>query len=122
VVKLDSSGNIIWQRCFGGNDSDKGYSIIETTDGEHILTGDTWSENGDVKGNHGSSDAWLVKLDSSGTLIWQRCLGGSKSGEIGNAIVSIPDGGLILVGDNWSNDGDATEKHGGSDAWVLKLK
>ena len=68
VVKLDENGNIQWQKCLGGSDSDKAYSIQQTSDGGYIVAGLAYSNNGDVYGNHGESDMWIVKLDENGNL------------------------------------------------------
>lgn len=89
------------------------------------MAGKTESNDGDVSGNHGGdlntlSDAWVVKLNGSGTIQWQKCLGGSGS-EIGNAIKQTTDGGYIMAGHTHSNNGDVSGKHGGWDAWVVKL-
>ena len=66
-----------WQKCLGGSDWDDAYSIQQTTDGGYIVAGGPESNDGDVSGNHGFDDYWVVKLSSSGTLEWQKCLGGS---------------------------------------------
>jgi hypothetical protein len=59
----------------------------------------------DVSGNHGMSDFWIVKLDGSGDIQWQKCLGGSRQ-EISSSIQLTTDGGYIVAGYTWSNDGD----------------
>jgi len=123
VVCLSASGDIQWQRCLGGSEYDIGNSIRQNTDGSYILTGETWSNDGDVSGNHGSPDVWAVKLDNNGNIWWQKCLGGSEY-EASYAIQQTADGGYILAGETWSNDGNVSGKHGGeweSDAWVVKL-
>jgi hypothetical protein len=62
-VKLNSSGDIEWQKCLGGTDNDYAYSIQQTSDGGFIVAGETWSNDGDVSGNHGGYfDSWVVKL------------------------------------------------------------
>ena len=120
VVKLDSNGALLWQKCLGGSGWDEGRDIQQTTDGGYIVAGVTWSNDGNVTGNHGSSDAWVVKLDSKGALLWQKCLGGSGWDE-GRDIQQTTDGGYIVAGVTWSNDGDVSGNHGSSDAWVVKL-
>src|SRR4051794_1392598 len=54
--------NITWQKSLGGTDNDIANSIQQTTDGGYIVAGETQSTNGDVTGNHGSYDYWVVKL------------------------------------------------------------
>ncbi|HPU47245.1 MAG TPA: hypothetical protein PLQ91_06455 [Bacteroidales bacterium] len=120
IVKLNSSGDIIWQKCFGGTDDDVATSIQQTSDGGFIVAGYTSSNDGDVSGNHGGGDYWVVKLDSSGTIQWQKCLGGTDNDEA-KSIQQTSDGGYIVAGETWSNDGDVSGNHGNSDYWVVKL-
>jgi hypothetical protein len=120
VVKLNSSGDIEWQKCLGGTYYDYAYSIQQTSNGGFIVAGSTNSINGDVSGYHGYFDYWVVKLNSSGDILWQKCLGGT-SDDYANSIQQTSDGGFIVAGYTNSNDGDVTENHGGYDTWVVKL-
>jgi hypothetical protein len=68
VFKLNSNGDIVWKKTYGGSVDDTGGSII-TTIGEYILTGTTSSNDGDFSGmNKGVSDIFVMKLDSNGNL------------------------------------------------------
>jgi hypothetical protein len=120
VIKLNSSGVIIWQKCFGGNSDEISGSVQETTDGGFIVGGKTYSNNGDVSGNHGLSDIWVAKLNASGVLQWQNCFGGSGDESV-CSIQQTSDGSYILTGDTNSNDGDVLGNHGSKDIWVAKL-
>jgi len=120
IVKLNSSGTILWQKCLGGTDTDDANSIQQTSDGGFIVAGLTHSNDGDVSGNHGWYDAWVVKLNSSGNIEWQKCLGGTIS-DYANSIQQTSDGGFIVAGYTESNDGDVSGFHGSYDAWVVKL-
>jgi hypothetical protein len=120
IVKLSSQGLIQWQKCLGGSGDEFGFAIDQTTDGGYILSGSTMSNDGDVSGNHGGNDAWVVKLSSQGLIQWQKCIGGSGS-EYGFAIDQTTDGGYILSGGTSSNDGDVIGNHGANDGWVVKL-
>ena len=121
VVKLNSSGDIIWQKCFGGTNEDYAYSIQQTSDSGFIVAGYTFSNDGDVSGYHGYFDYWVVKLNSSGDIEWQKCLGGTNN-DYANSIQQTSDGGFIVAGYTESNDGDVSGYHGGDyDAWVVKL-
>ncbi|OFY91658.1 MAG: hypothetical protein A3K10_10975, partial [Bacteroidetes bacterium RIFCSPLOWO2_12_FULL_31_6] len=120
VLKLDTSGVITWQKALGGTGNDNAGSIQQTVDGGYILAGYSESNDGDVAGNHGSSDFWVVKLDSNSVIIWQKCLGGSDV-DIAKSIQQTTDGGYVVAGTSNSNDGDITGNHGGTDYWVVKL-
>jgi hypothetical protein len=119
IVKLDIAGNIQWQKTLGGTSSEEPYSVIQTSDGGYMAAGFTFSNNGDVTGNHGNKDYWLVKLDGSGNLQWQKCYGGSAVDEA-HSVEQTNDGGYIVAGYSGSNDGDVSGNHGGSDYWILK--
>ena len=85
------------------------------------MAGYTESNDGDVSGYHGGDyDAWVVKLNSSGDILWQKCLGGTID-DRAYSIQQTSDGGFIVAGFTVSNDGDVSGNHGASDAWVVKL-
>ena len=120
VVKLSNTGTIEWQKTLGGTSTDISYSIQQTNDGGYIVTGYTTSNEGDVFGNHGSDDFWVVKLSTTGTIEWQKTLGGGGI-ELASKIQQTTDGGYIVTGYTYSNDGDVSGNHGGKDIWVVKL-
>lgn len=120
IVKLNNVGNIVWQRSIGGQESEDILVIRETFDGDYILAGETESKDGDVEGNHGKKDCWVVKLDSNGNVLWQKCYGG-KDEDISNDIQEVKEGGYILSGTTHSHDGDTKKHHGGDDVWLLRL-
>lgn len=122
VVRVDINGTIVWQRCLGGIGADQAHAIRQTTDGGFIVVGETYSTGGDVIGNHGGGDAWVVKLSENGTTQWQRCFGGS-SWDVASDVWPTIDGGYIFAGWSRSQDGDVTGVHGmiAEDFWVVKL-
>lgn len=121
VVKLSGTGNLIWQKSFGGSQFDNAYSIQLTPDAGYIMVGSSSSTNGDVTGNHGNDDYWVVKLDSAGVLQWQKSFGGSQV-DYGHSIRLTTDGGYVIAGMASSNDGDVTNKHGLlGDYWIIKI-
>lgn len=118
VVKITDGGNIEWQKSFGGSDNEKAYSIKQTPDGGYAVFGFAASIDGDVTGNHGLSDYWLVKLDASGNLQWQKTYGGTESDK--GAVLALDPDGYVMTGQSQSSDGDATFNHGGYDYWIVK--
>ncbi len=120
VIKLSATGAIMWQKSFGGTGLDLAHDIRQTPDSGYILVGGSSSNDGDVSGNHGGEDYWVVRLTSTGSIIWQASLGGSGD-DIASAIQQTPDGGYIVTGKSESNDGDVTGNHGNFDYWVVKL-
>jgi hypothetical protein len=67
LVKLSDSGILEWEKSIGGSNDDVAYSVEQTTDGGFIVAGYSGSNDGDVSGNHGASDYWIVKLSPEGT-------------------------------------------------------
>lgn len=120
ILKLNSNGDIEWEQNYGGSDYDFPNSIIETSDGGFAVAGESKSDDGDVNGNLGFNDYWIIKLDNNGSLLWEENYGGS-SFDIPYTIVEATDGGLIVSGYSKSDDGDATENKGEDDYWVIKL-
>ncbi len=121
IAKIDNTGTLVWEKSLGGSDRDVAYAVTLASDGGYVLTGHTFSNDGNVSGNHGNVDVWVVKLDDSGTLDWQKCLGGTKD-ETAYAIRQTTDGGYILTGETGSDDGDVSGNHGiNLDYWVVKL-
>lgn len=120
LIKIDGNGNLLWEKSFGGSSADQGSDLIETTSGELIITGEVLSNNGNVSGNHGFTDAWVAKLDSNGNLLWQNALGGTMV-DYFLAITETDDGGFIATGNTFSDNGDVSNNLGESDIWIVKL-
>jgi hypothetical protein len=123
IVKIDVSGNLVWQKTLGGSGDDIAYGIVPSTDGGFVVAGSTQSDNnGDVGANHGDFDLWVVKLNATGNLVWQKTVGGSRY-DGAYSIATSPDGGFVFVGEtNSNNSGDVGTNHGGFlDLWVVKL-
>lgn len=119
VLKLDSGGNLQWQKALGGYQDDMAYTIKQTTDGGYIMAAQTASYSGDVTISYGSYDYWIVKLDASGNITWQKSLGGSGYDEA-HSIVETADG-YVMGGVAYSQDNHITSSYGGGDAWLVKL-
>lgn len=121
VVKLDSALNIEWEKLLGGTLEDGGNSVELTPDGGYMIAGYTYSNDGDVLGNHGDSDIWVVRLDSQGNIIWQRCYGSGGSHEDkGYQIMRSGSNYIILAHVGWLN-GDVTTWNGYYDVWIAAI-
>jgi hypothetical protein len=108
VVKLDSSGNVQWAKTIGGSDDDRAYSIIQSSDGGYVVAGLTWSFGA------GYDDMYVVKMDSSGNVVWTKTIGGSYY-DGAYSIIQSPDRGYVVVG------GTSSFGEGGWDIYVVKL-
>jgi hypothetical protein len=92
LIKTDSLGNIEWQKAFGGNGEDWGYSVQQTKDKGYIITGRT-NSYGDTL----YDDVYLIKTDSIGNLSWQKNIGGNRS-DRGLCVRQTEDKGYIIAG------------------------
>jgi hypothetical protein len=97
VIKLDETGALQWQKCYGGSTDDKAYDIKQTSDGGYIVVGKDSSGDGNVTEWRGYTDGWIVKLDRTGNLQWQKSIGGSYS-DVFKSVVQTVDGGYLVVG------------------------
>ena len=120
VVKTDSLGAIQWQTSLGGSGVDIARSVQQTSDGGYIIAGQSTSTNGDVTGNYGNVDFWVTRLSSTGTLQWEKSLGGTAA-DVANSIKQTTDGGYIVAGKTKSNDGIVTGNNGSENVWLIKL-
>ncbi len=121
IVKISSNGNIEWAKSYGGYATDFSSCIKQTADSGYIVTGTSYSSDGDVTGNHGQSDFWTIKLDAAGGLVWQKALGGNGEERSFHLIQSY-DGSYIVAGyTNSAGNGDVSGNHGFDDFWVVNL-
>src|ERR1035437_4895012 len=120
VVKLDTGGAIQWAKCYGGSQDEEPSSIIQTLDGGYAVAGVTGSSDGDVSGNHGNYDYWIIKLSDTGALQWQICLGGTNDDEA-TSIIQTNDTNYVIAGYAFSHDGEVTGNIGAEDYWIVKL-
>lgn len=124
VIKLNVSGNIEWQKTFGGIYADELKSIQQTKDEGYIIGGYSNSPKSDDKSddNFGEGDFWIIKLDKNGTLQWEKTIGASQDDNL-FALSQTIDGGFILGGNSNSGASNSKTKANGkgSDFWVVKL-
>ena len=120
IIKVDSEGNLIWSRCFGGSNNDNFFSIYETNNGDYLIAGITSSKDNDISDNHGKYDGWIMEVSSTGNKLWSKCFGGSIDDTL-NGIIQATDGGYMAVGNVWSTDGDFSGNHNLTDSCLIKV-
>lgn len=120
ILKLSSSGNLIWEKSFGGSEIDNARAITATQDGNYLIVGDTRSYDIDVSTNKGAADIWVIKINTNGDLLWEKTFGGSSFDGV-QAIHKTQDNEFIIAGNSRSADGDLTKNQGQNDAWLLKI-
>jgi len=108
VGRLDGKGNLLWKRALGGSQNDAATSIVILPDGEILLAGFTRSRG------RGRADAWILRLDGQGKVLWERTFGGSGF-DIPWSIALAADGGFVFAGETGA--GGRQDR----DAWVMRL-
>jgi hypothetical protein len=131
VLKFDGNGNKIWDRALGGMAEDVGRSVAPGPDGSVVVLCTSGSGpivfpeigiSDKTEAPRGNLDYWVVKLDASGGIVWQKTLGGSGE-EQARELIATSDGGFLVGGDSKSNiSGEKTSNSRGfNDYWVVKL-
>ncbi len=119
IAELDSLGNLLSQRCYGGLSVDNISNIIIAGSYYYIM-GETASNNGDITNNNGGYNIWLAKLDSTGNIIWQNNYGGIFAEGCYNGH-QTSDSGFVVCGIAFDDDGIITGTHGFEDYLILKV-
>lgn len=105
-LKIDASGNMLWSKTYGGTESDKAYAVTETAGG-CVIAGDTRSKGA------GDTDGWIIKVDASGDLVWDKTVGGAGF-DMPTCVSAVNDG--FLVGGFTFSFGN-----GERDFWLFKV-
>lgn len=122
VLKFNANDELEWSKTFGGSSNDHGYDIVQTSDLGYVILGYSQSNDGDVDMNYGNSDAWVLKLDAEGNILWKNTFG-FVGGDTGFIITPSSDGGFLLTGllDAFASGGQGILKHPGGNYWMIKI-
>jgi len=105
VIRTDSYGNATWVKDYSQTSGDDyGNSIIQTSDGGYAIAGQT-----DIFGN---GDAWLIKINATGDLTWDKTYNGSAGADFAYSIIQTSDGGYAM--------GGTIDFNGNGYAWIIK--
>ncbi len=120
VLKIDNKGILEWEKSLGGGNNDVGYALVQSADNGILVVGFTESVDGHVSNHHDKEDVWIVKLDVSGNLEWEKSMGGSGY-DTATSVINSGSDGYIVTGWTESDNGDIGINKGGSDIWIVKL-
>lgn len=124
IIRLDSLGNLVWEKDIRGSGNDALWSIKSTSDGGFIIGGTSDSPFGGDKthASYGGTDYWVLKLDSLGNIQWDNVYGGSDDEDLWT-VMETSDGGFLIGGDSRSGiSGNKTQgTFGVNDFWIVKV-
>jgi hypothetical protein len=107
LLKIDASGSLLWNKTYGGSQSDKAYAVAKTAGG-YVIAGDTRSKG------EGDTDAWIIKIDLNGNLFWDKTVGG-EGFDMPTCIAVSNHGGYLVGGFTFSFG------NGERDFWLFKV-
>jgi Secretion system C-terminal sorting domain len=123
LLHIDSVGNVLDSRMYGGPGFDEMQDVVQTKDGGYLIGATSNAAGGDVPGHYGSGfsvDAWAIKLDSNFNIVINWWWGGSGADGVGS-IVEYPDGSIAIAASSNSDDHDVTSNYYWVDTWLIKL-
>ena len=100
LAKTDATGNLLWNMTYGGTGNEYAYDVVQTLEGGYALSGQTNSFGA------GSNDAWLIKTDAAGNMLWNMTYGGTGN-DAAIHIIQSADGGYAFAGWAYSTNQDA---------------
>jgi len=128
VLKLTKEGAIVWSKTYGGSGDDRAEKIIKTSDGGYAVVGYSRSNDNDVSANEGLQDYWIVKLNATGDILWEKSFGFAGI-DRAFSVIQTKDNGYFITGflDVTASNGDgndqknASQRHGVGEFWGIKL-
>ena len=120
TILINSYGEMIWEKSFGGSGIDQAKAVINDFNGSYKIIGSSFSQDKDISNPKGSSDIWLITIDKYGNLLSEISFGGTDF-DSGMALVESFDKSIFIVGHSRSSDGYFTYNAGENDIVILHL-
>lgn len=120
LLRFSANGELINSVSYGGNFIDIPANIIELHNGDFLISAHTMSSDGDVSSSIGQFDFWLIKINRSGKIIWERTFGGTDE-DYSVKTIELPDNNLMFLGHSTSLDVDLPQNYGDYDISLIKL-
>ncbi|MBZ0242682.1 MAG: hypothetical protein K8F24_05670, partial [Bacteroidales bacterium] len=120
-ISFGQNMEISWQSCFGGSEADRAFDMVALQNG-YLIVGGSNSTDGDISGNIGRGDGWLVKVDINGVMEWEKSIGGTN-GEYIVRIIPTQNNSFYLIASSSSSDGDISYDPypDSEDFWIVKI-
>lgn len=125
VVKINSRGDILWQRTYGGNSTEWLANFYPSPNGGYMIGAMSGSDPGfdKTESNRGDRDFWIFHISEEGEKCWDKTIGGDSADQPMHGFIDL-EGNYVLAG--WTDSdasGDKSEvSRGGRDGWVVKIK
>ncbi|MEO9870881.1 DUF4493 domain-containing protein [Ekhidna sp.] len=119
LIKMSSTGTVQLKKSYGGTDNEFPSSVQVLPGNGYLISGDSFSSDGDLPSNKGRFDLWSIEVDYMGNLLTSRTYGGSNQDQAGRSIKRA-DGTYLTVGASASSDGDVPKNRGIYDIWVFE--
>lgn len=120
IIKINASGNIVWQKAYGSSKSDYASTIVQVSNKSYIVCGRASAGDGDLTLNNGAADLWVFKITDVGILLWSKNFGGSNT-EMANCVFKNSDGDVLIGASSNSSDKDVKNHYGDNDYWLVKI-
>lgn len=133
VYKTSDNGQLQWHAVTGGSGVEYGV-VKQTSDGGYIVSGYTYSDDGDAVGTLGVTDLLVVKLNADGTKAWSNIYGGEGDEYFGYSyqfnqpyhlkvanILETNNGYVISALTHNTGNGSLPGSHGEEDSWLIKI-
>lgn len=120
LIKINRSGEIIWEKVFGGTDEDYAVKTIELQDHSIVFLGHSTSLDVDLPQNYGDYDVSLIKISVKGDILWSKNFGGSYN-DFASDMLLMPNGNIFIGASTFSKDFDISKNNGNSDTWLLEI-
>jgi hypothetical protein len=123
VAKLNANGGMDWQYNYGGSQDDIALGVAELPSGEFVVTGTSYSNDGDIVdhvGSNLSSDIWCIRISPEGALLWSKSFGTTGNDLAGCVLYKNPNQ-IILAGTKWVSDATDEGIPYNSDVWLSVL-
>ncbi len=122
VLKFNQQDSLQWDMTYGGTYTDIAKAVVETENGEFLIIGYTNSYEGDITTTKGNYDIWLIKIDSTGKILWNKNYGGLYNDIISyKSLIKTQDNNFLFMGTTNSKDTDVSTALGDRDIWVVKI-
>ncbi len=119
LTYLNPQGLLIWSKFFGGSLTDQLTSVTGGPANQIYAAGYSYSEDQDLENNTGLKDAWLIRVNTSGDLIWSKNFGGNGHDAFNKIIAK--DNSIFAVGYNWSLENTSLPTMGLKDFWLSNI-